>query len=163
MNICEQWRQEIKALLPCGFLRISRDGGFLFVSDFPLHVEKPEAIIRALKGAGFTVTLREKIACLDAAEEKYAQAAAAMEMPPVCPMDRNPRLVFIARLLMGETEGECIPLIRFVMRCTALKDEKMLAKLPELLAVQKRKKEPLSPLAGKILLQYLAETEEKLC
>lgn len=161
MNIVNLWRQEIMALLPCGFLKISREQGFLFVSDFPLRVPEAQKVQALMESAGFTVQIRKGMAFMDAGAEKYARAAA--EMPLYAPMetDENRRLLFLARLLTEGEEG--YSLARFVMRCTALHDEKALEKLPGLMALAKRKRQPLSPLAGKILLQYLMEKEEQTC
>lgn len=164
MNIAEQWRQEIKALLPCGFLRISREAGFLFVSDFPARVQETERILQALENAGFHVTLRGRMAFLDGTEEKYRKVSET-EIPGVSlrETDANSRLLYAARLLMEKGKDENFALCREVMRLTALKDDKGLEKLPEQLALFLRKNEPLSFLAGKILLQYISQREEKTC
>ena len=164
MNIFEQWRQEIKALLPCGFLRISREAGFLFASDFPAREKDHESILQALERAGFQVTLRRQMAFIDGMEEKYLQAAEEdFSCAPVRETDANSRLLYAARLMMEKGKEENTALCREVMRCTALKDEKTLEKLPEQLALCLRKKEPLSLLAGKILRQYISQREEKTC
>lgn len=164
MNIVEQWRQEIKALLPCGFLRISREAGFLFVTDFPARAQEKESILQALENAGFQVTVRNGMAFVDAKEAKYHQAAET-ERPCVSvrETDANSRLLYAARLMMEKGRGENAGLCREVMRCTALKDEKALEKLPEQMALCLRKKEPLSALAGKILLDYLNQKEDIPC
>ncbi|MBQ6951180.1 MAG: hypothetical protein IJN44_06785 [Clostridia bacterium] len=161
MNIINLWRQEILALLPCGFLKISREQGFLFVSDFPLRIQDALYVQARLENAGFVVQLPKGMAFMDAGAEKYARAAAML--PLYVPKERaeNRRLLFLARLLMAGEEGYA--LARFVLRCTALHDEKALERLPGLIALAKRKKQPLSPLAGKILLQYLMEKEEPPC
>lgn len=158
MNICEQWRQEIKALFPCGFVKISREAGFLFVSDFLARAGDTDAALQALEAAGFRVVIRGQMAFLDAKAEKYAQAA-GMDMPceTVAETEENRRLLYAARLLTEKGNGENFALAREVMRCTALKDDKTLEKLPEWMALCLRKKEPLSQLAGKILLQYLSQ------
>lgn len=164
MNIAEQWRQEIKALLPCGFLRISREAGFLFVSDFPARAKEHESILRALENAGFQVTLRGRMAFVDGTEEKYRKAAET-ELPgiPLRKVEADSRLLYAARLLMEKGKAENFALCREVMRLTALKDDKGLEKLPEQLALCLRKNEPLSLLAGKILRQYISQREEKTC
>lgn len=164
MNIAEQWRQEIKALLPCGFLRISREAGFLFVSDFPARTEERESILQALQMAGYCVIIRGQMAFMDGTEEKYRQAA-EWKMPccAVRKTDANMRLLYAARLMMEKGKDENFALCREVMRCVALKDDKALEKLPEQLALHLRKKEPLSSLAGSILLHYLNQKEAISC
>lgn len=164
MNICEQWRQEIKALLPCGFLRISREAGFLFVSDFPARVQETESVLEALNRAGYQVTFRGQTAFMDGTEEKYRQAAKE-DFPavPVREGDANSRLLYAARLMADKGKDENFALCREVMRCTALKDDKALEKLPEQMAACLRKKEPLSALAGKVLLHYLNQKEAISC
>ena len=164
MNICEQWRQEIKALFPCGFVRISRETGFLFVSDFPVRAENAGAIRQALENAGYQVTIRGQIAFIDGTEEKYRQAAAAeFSCAAVKETESNSRLLYAARLMMEKGQEENTALCREVMRLTALKDGKGLEKLPEKIALCLRKQEPLSKLAGKILLHDISQREEKTC
>ena len=82
MHIGEKWRNEIKALLPCGFVRISRDGAFLFVSDYPKRAEAAYPIHEALTRAGFTVTVERGMAYLDGGREKYREAVEAINNTP---------------------------------------------------------------------------------
>lgn len=163
MNICEAWKNEIKALLPCGFVKISRDGAFLFVSDYPKRVETPFSVHEALTEAGFCVTVEKGMAYLDGSEQRYRAAEESVPLPPLPPMtEKNMRLMHAARLLLQEEEsGEDRPLflIRHVLRCCALKDEKGLERLHGMIAQRKREKKPLSPLAGKALLTYISEQE----
>lgn len=161
MNILNLWRQEIMALLPCGFLKISREPGFLFISDFPLRSAHASEVQAGLKNAGFSVQVQKGLAFMDAAPAKYARAARLLPIAAPPEREENRRLLFLARLLMQGEEG--YSLARYVLRCTALHDEAALQKLPGLIALAKRKKQPLSPLAGKILLQYLMEKEETSC
>lgn len=160
MNIVNLWRQEIRGLLPCGFLKISREAGFLFVSDYPLRMEKAKEVHEKLAKAGFSVTVQKGMAYLDAGREKYEQAARKMPSFAAPEGKGNKHLLFLDRLLMQGKE-ENFALAGYVLRCTALGDEKGLLKLPLLIALQKRKKAPLSPLAGKVLLQYVNEKQEE--
>lgn len=163
MHIGEKWRNEIKALLPCGFVRISRDGAFLFVSDYPKRAEAAFPIHEALTRAGFTVTVEGGTAYLDGGREKYREA----DMPlPVFPdmTEENARLLFAARLLTEKQvpfESQPVQLIRHTLRGIMLEDEKLLLQLPGMIARQKRCKQPLAPAAGKLLLQYLQQKEEE--
>lgn len=164
MHIGEKWRNEIKALLPCGFVRISREGAFLFVSDYPKRVEAAFPIHEALTRAGFTVTVEGGMAYLDGGWEKYREAdrlplSAFPEMT-----EENARLLFAARLLTEMQvpfESQPVQLIRHTLRGIMLEDEKVLMQLPGMIARQKRCKQPLAPAAGKLLLQYMQQKEEE--
>lgn len=159
MHIGELWRNEIKALLPCGFVKISREGAFLFVSDYPKRTDDTEKVHAALEKAGFLVTLEKGMAYLDAAPEKYRQAWEEMKPLPLPVMtEENARLFYAARLLTEKAvsfDQQPLQLIRHVLRCTMLHDREGLGRLPGMIALQKRNKQPLSPMAGNILLQYL--------
>lgn len=161
MNILALWRQEIEALLPCGFLKISRDGAFLFVSDYPLRAQDPFAVRRRVEEAGFLVLEKEGKAFLDASPARYARAAAQAQAPPeIKTTEENRRLCFAARLLLASPvapESQSIPLIRHTLRCTALNDHAGLCRLPAMIAAHKRAHLPLAPLAGHVLLSYLAQ------
>ncbi len=163
MGSVDAWKNEIRALLPRGFLRISRDSAFLFVSDYPKHLENTFALHAALAQAGFEVTVKEGVAFMDGGREKYARLVEAV--PPVlqpCMTERNMHLLHLARVLMGDDvalESQDIALIRQVMRCTALRDEQGLMLLPRMMAERKRKKQPLAPVAGMLLWEYLNEKE----
>lgn len=164
MHIGEKWRNEIKALLPCGFVRISRDGAFLFVSDYPKRAEQPFAVHAALTRAGFAVTVAGGMAYLDGTREKYREAA--HYFPAALPQmtASNARLFHAARLLTEKEvpfEAQPLFLIRHTLRGILLEDEKTLAQLPAMIALQKRMKQPLSPVAGGMLLQYLQQKEEE--
>lgn len=161
MNILAQWRQEIAGVLPEGFLRISREEEFLFVSDFPKRAGDAQSVCEALWKKGFRTEIRGGLAYMDGNADVYARADAAL--PPVMPREstENRRLLFIARLL-GQGQ-EDFTLARYVLRCLGLKDENGLMKLPGIIALRKRKKQPLSPLAGKILLHAIQEKEDQAC
>lgn len=163
MHIGEKWRNEIKALLPCGFVRISRDGAFLFVSDYPKRAEAAFPIHEALTRAGFTVTVEGGMAYLDGGREKYREADMPLSAFPEM-TEENARLLFAARLLTEKQvpfESQPVQLIRHTLRGMMLEDEKLLLQLPGMIARQKRCKQPLAPAAGKLLLQYLQQKEEE--
>lgn len=161
MNICEAWKNEIKGLLPCGFVKISRDGGFLFVSDYPKRAENAFSLHRALVNAGFCVTVERGMAYLDGTLEKYRQADAETGFPCLPPMtEENARLHHAARLLAaqgGPVQTDSLFLVRHILRCSALADDKGLSLVPGMVARMKREKAALPALAGKILDCYLSE------
>lgn len=164
MNILREWQQAARGCIPAGFVKISREEEFLFVSDFLCRSSDPGAVQEALARAGFRVTIRGAVAYLDAEDALYRRAAEGSFCPPlVAETEKNRRLLFAARLMMTGPEGEDVSLVRHVLRCTAMKDEKALEKLPEEIAVRKRKRQALSSLAGKILMQYLLEKEGITC
>lgn len=165
MHIGEQWRNEIKALLPCGFVRISRDGAFLFVSDYPKRAANPFFVHSALTRAGFTVVIEKGMAYLDGSREKYRETEALLLPHPPQITDQNARLFHAARLMTANKvpfDAQPLHLIRHTLRGILLEDEKALAQLPGMIARQKRLKRPLSPAAGMLLLQYLKQKEEAI-
>ncbi|MBQ4639865.1 MAG: hypothetical protein IJB69_05015 [Clostridia bacterium] len=161
MNICEAWKNEIRGLLPCGFVKISRDEGFLFVSDYPKRMENTLALHRALVNAGFSVTVERGMAYLDGTLEKYRQADAETDFPCPPPMtEENARLHHAAHLLAaqgGPVQTDSMFLVRHILRCSALADDKGLSLVPGMVARMKREKELLPALAGKILFCYLSK------
>ena len=63
------WREELRRLIPRGFLRRDQGDG-LFVSDYPRHGEEAP-VSDALRQAGYTVGLRGSLAHVDGGLEKY--------------------------------------------------------------------------------------------
>ncbi len=67
------WREEMRRLIPRGFLRRDQGDG-LFVSDYPRHGEEAP-VSEALRQAGYTVGLRGGLAHVDGSPEKYRALA----------------------------------------------------------------------------------------
>ena len=78
MSALDPWRQELRGMIPRGFLRRDQGDG-LFVSDYPRHGEE-EAVSGFLQDQGFSVSIRDFLAYIDAPPEYMRQKS--MEITP---------------------------------------------------------------------------------
>lgn len=157
------WREELRALIPRGFVRRDQEEG-LFISDYP-RWGREETVSAALLAAGFTVCLSHSLARIDGQCAKYR--ALLLNLPPAeisPPREENLYLHALAlRLLRAQTplERQPIPPLRLTLKYLDAGDLGGLSqKLPPLLALLQRRGEPLPSAAGTLILNALAEREK---
>ena len=158
MNPLALWRDELRPLIPRGFLRRVQ-GDALFISDFPRHGEA-ESICDAIRQAGFTVSLLNGLAQIDAVPEKYA--AMIQSLPPLTPYSPNDANLYLYSLAYHLAQLDVPPMrqpiapIRFALKCLEARDISALSRhFPPLLARLQREKEDLPAAAGKLILAAL--------
>ena len=159
MSPLTPWRDEIRFLLPGGFLRRDKGPG-LFISDFPRLGEVPaKAAEAALQAAGFRASLSGGLARIDGVLEKYrALDEATPLLAPPAQEDTLPLYALglhIART-GGAVTAESLPLLRLTLKAL---DGEPLPRLYPLLApavaLCQREKIPLPAAAGKWMLLRL--------
>lgn len=163
MNPLAAWRSELRPLISRGFLRRDQ-GDALFISDFPRH-ENASAVRDAILRAGFTVSIQDGLAYLDAAPEKYRALIRALPPPvPFAPEERQWYLYSLAlRLARMDAPPERQPLspIRFTLKCLEEKNFAALERhLPPLIARMQRRGETLPAAAGRLILPALHPDEK---
>ena len=158
MSALDEWRQQIRPLIPRGFLRRDQGQGLL-ISDFP-RFDGKEAVIAALERAGFTVSLEGSVARIDGNTRRYLQLQERLLVFEDIPDDGAlPLWALGQRLARASVPLEDQP--RFALHLTlkcldAGEEEALLRLLPPCLAVLQRQHQPLPALAGALILDHLA-------
>ncbi len=161
MSAPDAWRQELRKLIPRGFLRRSQ-GTALFASDYP-RFPGAETVTASLIRAGYRVTADGAAAQIDGSEEKYRALFRGLSCPFVTPTDETLWAVSLARrLAAAETPPEDEPLALYPTLLKALdqgkwQDAAQTAAAFSALCLRQKKKLPSA--AGKLIL--LALTEQK--
>ena len=152
----DDWRREIRALIPRGFLRRDQGNG-LFISDYP-RFENAEKVTEALNLAGFLVSPGASLALIDGGFEKY-QILFSHLPPQRAPSDDNLMLWGLGKRLErygGETREEDMPLLRAILKYLDGENFAALQKeLRPVFALSQRMGRPLPAMAGKLILSYL--------
>lgn len=165
MSALDGWREEIRGLIPRGFLRRDQGAG-LFVSDYPRHGEE-EAVSSALREAGYTVEVRDGLAYLDGILETYRALAKRLPDAPVKPTEDFFWLYSLASHLQktgGEPTEENLPLLCLTMKLLDANELDSLQRLlPPAVAEAQRKHIPLPRAAGQMILRALNERKESIC
>lgn len=158
MSALEEWRQQIRALIPRGFLRRDQGEGLL-ISDFP-RFDGREAVIAALEEAGFIVVLAGVMARIDGSTRRYLQLQERLRAFTDIPDDGAlPLWALGQRLARASVPLEEQPrsALRLTLKCLdAGEEEALLRLLPPRLAVLQRQHQPLPALAGALILDHLA-------
>lgn len=163
MSPLTPWREELRRLIPQGFLRRDHGDG-LFVSDYPRHGEEAP-VSNALLAAGFAVETRGGLAYMDGGPEKYrALAAGLTDMEPTLAEEHFWLRSLAAHL--QKTGAEIMPENLHLLRLTLKKlDENDLPGLERLLppAVAEAQRKHISPpkAAGQMILVALNEMDIK--
>lgn len=163
MNPLAGWREELRPLIPRGFLRRDQ-GDALFISDFPRHGES-QPVEEAIRQAGFSAVIEKGLAHIDARPEKYHALIRSLPNQPLpAPTDATLYLHSLAlRLAKWDVPPESQPLspIRFVLKCLEAEDFTALSRhFPPLLARLQREKKDLPAAAGKLILAALSAPEK---
>ena len=154
MSALDAWREELRRLIPRGFLRRDQGDG-LFVSDYPRHGGEA-AVSDALREAGFTV---EKSSFVDAPVikvEKYCALAGSLRdtEPPLteeCFWLRS--LALHLQRTGAEPCPENLSLIRLTLKALDAGDLPGLERLlPPAVAEAQRKHIPLPKAAGQLII-----------
>ena len=161
MSPLDAWRRELRVLIPRGFLRRDQ-GDSLFVSDYPRHISEAETT-QALKQAGYSVRVENKLAAADGSLHKYRALAAALSLEVPRMTDENLALYALADRLLrygGEVAEENLPLLRLTLKAIDGGDLSGLAqRLPPACAEAQRKHISLPQAAGMLIFQALCEWE----
>ena len=166
MNPLSVWREEVRALIPRGFLRRDR-GEAALISDYPRY-PGALAVTEKLRAAGFAVRLAGEGAHLDGTEEKYAQLLAALPktVPPPTP-DTLFLYSLAQRLMREEAPLRLQPreLLSLTLKALDAGEEEMLyQKLAPQIALLQRRRQTLPAAAGAMILAKLTEKgEEESC
>ncbi len=161
MSPLDAWRQELRALIPRGFLRRDQGEGLL-VSDYPRLGGAKETTVTLVR-AGFTVRQENGLAYVDGSLQKYQALAASLT--PEAPRMTDENLFLYAlggRLLRygGEVTAENLPLIRLPLKAIDGDDLPGLARLlPPACAEAQRKRIGLPKAAGLLIFQALWDEE----
>lgn len=157
------WRQELKGLIPRGFLRRDQGPG-LFISDFPRQGEAGP-VAKALAAAGYTVKEEKGLALIDGEMEKYRALAAGLPSFHPTPADRTLFLCSLGNRLLrfgGDLTEENLPLLRLTLKTLDAGGLDALERLlPPACALAQRRHVPLPRAAGLALLGALNEMERK--
>ena len=159
MNPLTFWREELRRLIPRGFVRRDQGDGLL-ISDYPRWGEA-EKVTAALLRAGYTARLDKGLAYLDGTPEKYR--ALAMDLSDACPVptDETLMLYSLAQRLMrtgGDITEENLSLMRLTVKCLDGGDWPALNRLlPPACAEAQRKHIPLPKAGGQMIMQALSE------
>ncbi len=167
MSILSPWRQELKALIPRGFLRRDRENG-LFISDYPRQ-GGAEGITCALEAAGYTVRIQEEAARIGVTEGKLNELMESLGSPAPAPGEDTLSLWALGTRL----SSIAVPLSRqpvdLLYETLKHLDQGDLRGLEQYLrpriALCQRRGLPLPGAAGKMILWALtqAEGEETPC
>ena len=148
------WREELRRLIPRGFLRRDQGDG-LFVSDYPRHGEEAP-VSDALRQAGYTVGLRGSLAHVDGGLEKYCALTEGLPEMEAPLSEEFFWLCSLANHLQktgAEITADNLPLLRLTLKKL---DEGDLPGLQRLLppAVAEAQRKHVSPpkAAGKLVL-----------
>ena len=157
MSALEIWRQQIRPLIPRGFLRRDQGTGLL-ISDFP-RFPNAEEVSAALGQMDFQTEIVQGMALIDGTIEKYRQLQGGLR-PLFTPADDAslPLCALGKKLIMKEVPLECQPmeLIRFTLKCLDAKDDEALLRLlPPRIALLQRQHLPLPSMAGALILDDL--------
>ena len=163
MSPLSPWRNELRRLIPRGFLRRDQGTG-LFVSDFP-RFGGGEETARSLKEAGYAVQLKSNLAYLDAGLEKYRKLAASLADAPVIPQEDFFWLYSLAAHLQktgAEPAADNLYLIRLTLKALDANDLPGLERLlPPAVAEAQRKRISPPKAAGQLILSAINETAMK--
>ena len=159
MNPLGAWRQELRGLIPRGFLKMDRGAG-LFVSDYPRGGGEAE-ITAALRAAGFCVTVQNQIARIDGTREKYAALLGTFHAAAPLPTDETLFLYALAqRLIRARTpiREQPVHLLGWTMKCLEMDAwEELRQRLPAQIALCQRERVPLPSAAGELIWNALTE------
>jgi len=157
MSALEIWRQQIRPLIPRGFLRRDQGEGLL-ISDFP-RFPNAEEVLAALRRMNFETDIFHGMALIDGTIEKYGQLQGCLR-PLSSPADDEslPLYALGKKLMMKEAPLEYQPmeLIRFTLKCLDAKDDEALLRLlPPQIALLQRQHLFLPSMAGTLILDDL--------
>ena len=159
MSALDAWRRELRGLIPQGFLRRDQGEG-LFVSDYPRHGEE-ESVSKALRERGFLVFIRDSLAYIDAAPEKYQRLLDGVPDADIEPAEETLALYALAQRLIrskADFSPEGLPVLRLALKHLDGKDWKGLYQaLSPLSALAQRQHRPLPAALGKLILLSLRE------
>lgn len=151
------WREELRRLIPRGFLRRDQ-GNALFVSDYPRFGAEAA---QTLNEAGYTARIENRLAFIDAGLEKYRALAEAVPLERPAPTDDTLFLYSLADRLLrfgGEITEENLPLLRMTLKALDCGDLAALARtLPPACAEAQRKHIPLPAAAGRFMMGAFKE------
>lgn len=157
MSVLDAWRNEIRPLIPQGFLRRAQGDG-LFVSDYP-RLCHAEQVTASLTAQGFCVEINEGRAFMDGDAEKYRALAAGLLLHPLVPTEQElPLYALGLRLYRRDLSLLRAPLacVHLTLKCLdAGQDALLLQRLPPQLAVLQRTHAPLPTLAGALIIDEL--------
>lgn len=161
MNPLTFWREELRHLIPRGFLRRDQGDGLL-ISDYPRR-GGAEEITAALAAADFTVRLENGLAYVDGSLQKYRALAAALTLEAPRMTDENLFLYALGNRLLrygGEVTEENLPLLRLTLKTMDGGDINALTRLlSPACAEAQRKQIGLPKAAGLLIFQALWEWE----
>ena len=148
----DTWRQELRSLIPRGFLRRDQ-GNCLFVSDYP---RLGNEAAHGLRDAGYIVEIHGGLAYIDGSPDKYCALAAALPDVRIRPDEAYFWLYSLAAHLQksgADLTADNLPLVRLTLKKL---DEGDLAGLQRLLpsaAAECQRKHILLPkAAGQLIL-----------
>lgn len=163
MTLLTPWREELRPLIPRGFLRRDQ-GDQLLASDYPRH-DGADAITAAIQAAGYQIFIERGIARMDGSRKKYAALISTLppiEIPP--PTDGTLPLHALAlRLVRAQTPFQDQPIapIRLTLKCLDAGDfSALLRQLPPQLALLQRHHQPLPAAAGHLIFSVLANSRK---
>lgn len=161
MRLLDPWRQELRALIPRGFLRQDQRRDALFASDFPRFPEA-ETVAAALRGAGWLVDIRRHVAHLDADADKYAVYLRSLPLLSPAPTDPTLRAWGLAHRLARRDvllEEQPLPAIGQLMKRLDAGDPKAIDDFSAFAARCQREHAPLPAAAGKVIFLDLSRNE----
>ena len=154
MSVLDAWREEIRRLIPRGFLRRDQGDGLL-VSDYPRHGEEAP-VSNALREAGFTVEIRDGLAYVDGSLEKYRALAVSLRDTEMSLTEESFWLHSLALHLQRTGAEPCadnLYLIRLTLKALDADDLPGLERLlPPAVAEAQRKHIPPPKAAGQLIL-----------
>ncbi|MBR3106754.1 MAG: hypothetical protein IKH30_06150 [Clostridia bacterium] len=164
MSPLTPWREELRRLIPRGFLRRDQGDG-LFVSDYP-RFGGEEEITHALEEAGYAVRLTKGLSFIEGSLRKNQALAAAFPLERPTPTDGSMLLFSLADRLLrfgGEITEENLPLVRLTVKTLDSGDLNALTRtLPPACAEAQRKHISLPAAAGRFIMGALKELERSV-
>lgn len=157
MNPLFSWRQELRGLIPRGFLRRDQAPDALFASDYP-RFPQSQQITDGLARAGYRVAIRGDVAHVDGTLPKYEALLSALPCPDLSPTDETLFAWALAqRLLRSQAfiAPQHVFAIGQFMKRWEQKDPAALEDFSAYAALCQRQHQPLPPAAGRVILCFL--------
>ena len=161
MSVLDVWQQELRPLIPRGFLRRDQKGDSLFLSDF-IRFPEAEKVAARIAEKGYTIQWPDGAgpARIDLTSQRYTAFLQSLPCPAPVPEDSTLYPWALAqRLIRANTPitMQNLPPACALIRLLHGGNAQALARLSALAAQGQRLRQPLPAAAGRLVLCMLAE------